>query len=187
MIGLPVVWWLKVNQAQIHISGPTRREGWVGLGLGLVMVVVIAIAYETMGRQWIEPEVVRATAASIGLLNPRLYGLSALYFTFVNAPLEEYIWRWFVYRNCTAWVSGIGAIALSASLFTLHHAIALAAYTNDLTVVIIGSLGVFLAGAVWSSIYSRYQSLWVCIISHILADIAIALIGWQLLFGNSLR
>ena len=184
MIVLPVVWWRRVNRGQIQVSGPTRREGWAGLGLGLVMMAVMAIAYGTIGRSWIAPEIVRNTADSVGLLNPALYVLSALYFTFINAFLEEYIWRWFVYRNCTVWVSGVGAIALSALLFTLHHTIALIAYTQNLAIVVIGSLGVFLAGAAWSTVYLAYQSLWVCTISHVLADAAIALIGWQILFGN---
>ena len=183
MIVLPIVWWRRINQGQIQVAWPTRRDAGVGLGLGLVMMAVIAIAYWTLGRQWIDPEVVRAAVAPIGLLDPKLFILSALYFTFINAFLEEYIWRWFVYRNCAVWVSGISAIALSALLFTLHHIIALAAYTDSLAVVVIGSLGVFLAGTVWSSVYLAYQSLWVCTISHVLADAAIALIGWQLLFG----
>ncbi|MGL5796089.1 MAG: CPBP family glutamic-type intramembrane protease [Waterburya sp.] len=50
--------------------------------------------------------------------------------------------------------------------------------------MILGSLGVFLAGIIWAWCFSRYQSLVPSYLSHILADIAIAIIGWQLLFTN---
>ena len=31
--------------------------------------------------------------------------------------------------------------------------------------------------------YLTYRSIWSCYVSHILADLAIAIVGWQLLFG----
>lgn len=107
-----------------------------------------------------------------------------MYFTFINALIEEYIWRWFVYKKCEVLVSGTKAVLLAAMLFTLHHIIALAAYTADWGVVILGSVGVFIAGAVWSWCYLTYRTLWSSYISHILADLAIAIVGWHLLFGS---
>ena len=67
-------------------------------------------------------------------------------------------------------------------LITTHHSIALYGYTHSWSVVWLGSLGVFLAGIVWAWCYSHYQSVIPGYISHVLADLAIAIIGYQLLF-----
>lgn len=102
--------------------------------------------------------------------------------TFFNSLLEELIWRWFVYRKCEILVPGLQAVVLSALFFTIHHTFGLAAYF-DWRVTVLGSLGVFFAAAVWSWCYLTYRSIWTGYISHIFADIAIFIIGWQLIFG----
>ena len=145
------------------------------------MFGIIAGAYWFVGQHQIDPVDVRSKA-QVGLINPIAYLISAFYFTFINSLIEEYIWRWFVYRKCEVLVSGIKAVYLAALCFTLHHIIALAAYTGNWLIVALGSLGVFVAGAIWSWCYLTYRSLWGCYISHLLADLAIALIGWHLLF-----
>jgi len=148
------------------------------------MFAIIFSAYWLLGQQWIDVMDVRTKAKQAGITSPKIYLGGALYFTFINALIEEYVWRWFVYKKCEVLVSGTKAVLLAAMLFTLHHIIALAAYTADWGVVILGSVGVFIAGAVWSWCYLTYRTLWSSYISHILADLAIAIVGWHLLFGS---
>lgn len=74
------------------------------------------------------------------------------------------------------------AIILAALFFTTHHSIALYGYTHSWAIVLLGSLGVFIAGVIWAWCYSYYQSVVPGYISHILADLAIAFVGYQLLF-----
>lgn len=183
MLGFPLVWFLKVEKGKLSFSPPTRQEWQFGVVLGLAMGALVLGAYAIAGTAWIAPTTVRAKAAQIGLDQPWLYLLSAGYFTVINSLVEEYVWRGFVHHHCEKLISGIGAIALSALCFTLHHTIALAAYTQNWIVVSLGSLGVFVAGAAWSGCYKRFHSLWAAYISHLLADLAIAIVGWQLLFG----
>jgi membrane protease YdiL (CAAX protease family) len=80
-------------------------------------------------------------------------------------------------------VSGGWAIALAALCFTLHHVISLFGFTGNWGITVLGSIGVFVAGAIWSGCYLRYQSLWICYISHAWADLAIAIVAWQILFA----
>ena len=182
----PLVWFLRVDRRRATLSPPSLRDVLAGTILGIFMFSVILGAYCLAGQYWIDPEIVRAKAQQIGLANPISYLLGAIYFTFINSLVEEYIWRWFVYQKCEVLVSGNKAVYLAALCFTLHHTIALTAYSRSWLIVAFGSIGVFVAGAVWSWCYLRYRSLWACYISHLLADLAIALIGWDLLFEGAL-
>lgn len=179
---LPLIWFLKVDRGKFSLSRPSQQDLLVGTILGFLMFSIIAGAYCLVGQHWIDPVNVRVKAQQVGLLNPIAYLISAFYFTFINSLVEEYIWRWFVYRKCEVLVPGTRAVCLAALFFTLHHIIALVAFTGDGLIVIFGSLGVFVAGAIWSWCYLTYRSLWACYISHLLADLVIALIGWKLLF-----
>jgi membrane protease YdiL (CAAX protease family) len=180
---LPIIWYRRVERGRIAFPRPSWRDWQAGTLLGVVMFAIIYGSYVWLGQRWLSPEVVQSGAETVKLLAPRLYLGFAAYFIFINALVEEYIWRWFVGRQCERLVPGLGAVALAALCFTLHHIIALVGFTGSWPVVILGSLGVFMAGAVWSWLYLVYRSLWACYISHLLADVAIALVGWQLLFG----
>jgi membrane protease YdiL (CAAX protease family) len=106
----------------------------------------------------------------------------ALYLTLVNSLLEEYVWRWFVFRRCEELTSSRTAVVLSGFFFMIHHSIALAAQFRW-GVTVGASLSVFLSGMIWSGCYLRYRSIWPGYVSHILADSAIFLVGWWLIFG----
>ncbi|MBF2080200.1 MAG: CPBP family intramembrane metalloprotease [Synechococcales cyanobacterium T60_A2020_003] len=182
LLGLPLAWFLGIDRDRVRWVSPSRREIAAGTTLGLAMAGVILLAYLSIGRSLLDAEIVRDAAALVGLTRPLFFLGFAVYFTVINALVEEYVWRWFVYQKCAVLVKEPYAVYLSALCFTLHHIIALAGYTGNTLVTIFGSLGVFGAGAIWSLCFLRYQSLWACYVSHALADLAIALIGWDLLF-----
>ncbi|MBD2576588.1 type II CAAX endopeptidase family protein [Oscillatoria sp. FACHB-1406] len=179
---LPAVWFLRVEKGEFKLSLPRMGEVLLGTVLGLAMFATIWGIYIAVGQDLIDPVYVRDRAQQVGVSSPQVYLAGAAYFSFINAPIEEYVWRWFVGRQCERLLQLQGAILLSALLFTLHHVIGLARYFA-LPVVVLGSLGVFGAGAIWSWCYFKSHSLWASTISHILADLAIALVGWQLLYG----
>jgi hypothetical protein len=183
LVALPLVWFFWVDRGKLSISLPKPRELLVGGVLGLLMFGIILGAYWLFGQHWIDATDVRAKAQEVGISSPTVYFLGALYWTFINSLFEEYIWRWFVYSKCEVLIPGTGAVLLCGLLFTLHHIIALSAYTQNWLVVILGSLGVFLAGTIWSWCYLSYRSIWSSYFSHVLADLAIAIVCWKLLFG----
>ena len=67
-------------------------------------------------------------------------------------------------------------------LSDILNIIALAFYTQNCLITLLGSLGVFFAGIIWSFSYRNF-GFWTCYISHVLADIALAIVGWYLLFA----
>ena len=153
----------------------------MGLLLGVVIGGGILAAYFLFGKATIDPEPVRELAAKNRLSERSVYLLFVSYTILVNALLEEYVWRWFVFSKCEIIVSSAAAVVLSAAFFTLHHVIALAAYFG-IAVTVAGSVGVFAGGVIWSWCYQRYRSIWPGYLSHAIVDAAIFLIGaWLIL------
>lgn len=112
---------------------------------------------------------------------PALYLIGCIYWSFINSLIEEYTWRSFVVSQTKILLPDLPAVTLAALLFTVHHSIALYRYTHNWLIVLVG-LGVFLAGVIWAWCYSRYRSVIPGYISHIGADLAIAIVGYRLLF-----
>ncbi|MEM7758873.1 MAG: CPBP family intramembrane glutamic endopeptidase [Cyanobacteria bacterium P01_A01_bin.40] len=182
VVAFPLLWTLKISPQALRLPKYEPQEVRAGLGLGIIMFAVIISAYFGVGQQAIDLESIRSKAVEVGIVNPYLYLAGCVYWSLINSLIEECTWRGFAVSQCKVLVSPTNAVIIAALLFTVHHSIALYAYTHDWLIVSLGSLGVFLAGTIWAGCYSHYQSVVPGYISHILADVAIALIGYQLLF-----
>ncbi len=183
LVLLPLFWRLKIERKSIKLPKITIKQINFGLILGLIMFAAIAIAYWFLGLKFLDIAQVRSQATNIGINSVSIYFAGVLYWSFINAFIEECVWRGFVHRQCNIIQPGRTAVIFSAIFFTLHHVIALFFYLNNILLVTIASLGVFIAGAIWSACYQK-SGFWACYISHILADLAIGLVGWHLLFYN---
>ncbi len=180
----PLVWWRWVERRPLSWSPPRRGGFGVAVISGLLIAGAIFAVYGLARRfGWIDPATVAAAARQTGLDQPGVYLLGALYWITLNSLMEEYVWRWFVFRQGERLVGGVGGVLLSALAFTLHHIIALSGQVSGL-VTALGSLGVFLGGVIWSGLYLRYRSVWPCYVSHALVDVPIFVIGWWLIFGG---
>jgi uncharacterized protein len=182
LLGFPIVWLYFVEHKSWSWSPP--RQGGLGMGLllGLLMGGFILGAYGVLGREVVDLDHLQLMAERNGLSTPALYLALAVYLTLLNSLLEEFVWRWFVFRRAEELVSGRCAVVLAAFLFTVHHAVALRIQFGW-GVTTLASLGVFLSAIVWSACYLRYRSIWPGYLAHILADAAIFLVGWWLIFG----
>ncbi|RME92280.1 MAG: CPBP family intramembrane metalloprotease [Verrucomicrobia bacterium] len=184
LVVFPAFWWLKVEGGRWSWSPPRRGGFGPAILLGVVISAVILGVYALVSQWgWIEPEMVAGPAQKAGLAEPGVYLAGAVYWVTLNSLMEEYVWRWFVFRQWERLVGGMAAVGLAALCFTLHHIVALAAYF-PWPVVMLGSLGVFAGGAIWSGLYLRYRSIWPGYLSHAIVDVPIFLIGWWLIFGQ---
>lgn len=204
---LPLVWIL-------WIARPRKTEGMLGLlrppafrgrgvvaGLvtGILTLIVIIGAWELVAKSMVDPAVFAEKIASVGLNTPLKYLAFAAALTLINALLEEYVWRWFVFERFRDFLRGFlnkpkgttgltaalitpAAVALAALGFMLHHTIAMSLYFDPLTNAL-ASLGVFIGGVTWSIIYLKYKNIYAGYISHIFADIALFYVGYQIAFG----
>jgi membrane protease YdiL (CAAX protease family) len=178
---LPLVWTLRIDHGRLSWSRAPRGGLVAGLVLGLVMAAMIWGGYEMFGKRWINAEQLRQAAVKNGYASLDIFLTCAAYLILVNSLLEEYVWRWFVYRKCEVLLPRSAAVLTSAVFFTLHHGIALRAQAGWI-ITIFGCAGVLAAGTAWSWCYKRYRSIWPGYLSHVVADLAILAIGWRLLF-----
>jgi membrane protease YdiL (CAAX protease family) len=182
LLALPALWWLVVERGRPSWS-PARQGGLgVGAALGVAVGLVILGAFFLL-RSQIDPELMRAAVRRVDLDSPAAYLTGAGYWILVNSLLEEYVYRWFVYTRFERLMPWRGAVLASAAVFTAHHVIALGVYLDPI-LVIVASAGVFVGGAVWAWCYHRYRSIWPGWVCHIVADIAVFAIGWELVFGG---
>ena len=179
---IPLLWVTRIEKKVLRLPIVSRKQIASGIILGLIMFAAIALSYLLIGRSFIEISDIRIQATEVGITNQSIYLAGFAYWCFINSFIEECIWRGFVDRQCRILFSGFSAIVMSALFFTLHHIIALAFYTQHWLIAFLGSLGVLLAGMIWSFSYRNF-GFWTCYISHVLADIAIAIVGWDLLFA----
>lgn len=181
LLALPLIWWLGLERGRPSWSPP--RLGGLGSGAlqALAISATIMTAYWLIGRSGIDPEAVRTTLQPTGLTVPSRYLVGALYWILINSVLEEYVYRWFVLKQCERLMPRKAAIVTSAIVFTAHHVVALASYLSPLLTTL-ASLGVFLGGLLWAWCYLRYRSIWPGWISHVGADVGIFVSGWHLLF-----
>jgi membrane protease YdiL (CAAX protease family) len=182
---LPILWLKWIDRERMSLS-PARRGGFVtGALLGGVIGAIIVAAYFLFGRELIDVDQMRDAAQRNGIGSIHAYLGLAIYLTLVNSLLEEYVWRWFVFRKCEVLLGGGAAVVLSALMFTLHHVFALAAQTSWLT-TIVASFGIFVGGCTWSWCYLRYRSIWPGYVSHLIVDAAVFLVGWRILFNEEI-
>jgi membrane protease YdiL (CAAX protease family) len=184
LVALPVAWKLWADREPLSWS-PARNGGFgIGAALGLVISIVIFAAYaiaQKLGA--IDASLVADRAAKTGLNTLGIYLLGALYWITLNSVLEEYVWRWFVFRKCEVLIGGKAGVIVAALGFTAHHVIALAAQFNW-PITLLASLGVFIGGATWNWLYLRYRSIWPGYLSHAIVDVAIFILGYRLIFGS---
>lgn len=150
--------------------------------LGLLICAVIFLGYRLLSDSLIDINTFRQQLDTVGMKDPTRYFALALYWTFINALLEEYFWRWFVVRECELWLSKNLAILASAIGFVLHHFLAMLIYF-DWKTALLCSTGVFIGGLLWSYSYSKFRSIWPGYLSHVFIDAIIFYIGWELLFS----
>jgi len=181
LYGMPLIWLCFVVREPFGLS--PLRKGGLGFGAlsGAALGVFILAIYGLWARDALDPAPLLAAAARSGFDTPGRYLLMSLGLSTVNALLEEYAFRWFLYGRCRTLFGVRRGAIIGALVFTAHHVIVLRTFF-DWPIVLLGSAGVFVGGLVWTWCYERYGSIWPGFLSHVLADVAIMAIGWDLMF-----
>ncbi|MGE0757390.1 MAG: CPBP family intramembrane glutamic endopeptidase [Pirellulaceae bacterium] len=184
--GFPIAWVLWVERERPRWS---RKVSKRGLALGFLFGGAVASAMFGLYFGYLRPSgffdepamAVRRRIASIGLTSVWTYRLVAVFYALGHSFLEEYYWRWFVFRRWQQLVPLTGAVIASSLGFMAHHVLVLAQYfgwSSPTTWLFAGAVAV--GGACWAWLYHVTQSLWVPWIGHCLIDAAIFVIGYDL-------
>jgi|TARA_B110000495_G_C22976236_1_gene573419 hypothetical protein len=179
---IPTLWYLRVENNSISKVYPSKEGLKMGFLTGVGMSIIILITW-LLFEDSLDTVQMISTLKSKGLSNINLYILGMLYWILINSLLEEYVFRWFITtKSSVLFGSDTIAIVFSASLFTLHHTLALHYFGFIWWQTILASFGLLSAAAIWSWLYIRYRSIWVCWLSHAICDVVVFSIGYQILF-----
>ena len=167
-----------------------RRPRFGGLALGLGFGLLVAGAMLVLYFAWLAgstlmastPAMVHGKLLEHGITTAVSYWSLAAFVIFAHSLLEEYYWRWFVFARLCKGMKAVPAALLSGLAFMGHHVILLYVYFPGqfLTAVVPFSLGIAVGGAIWAWLFRRTGSIYSPWLSHLLVDVAIFVIGWDL-------
>lgn len=157
-----------------------QHTAWLGVATGILAVICVSVAaFLFQGT---------LTSASPRILDmvqsyhiEQHYVLFAIFLSLVHSAFEEYYWRWFVFGSLAQQMHNIPAALISSVAFSTHHFIVLSVFFPAWFAVL-GTVAVGLAGYVWCMLYARSGRLSASWISHALADAAVMIVGYFLLF-----
>ena len=161
-----------------------RRPSSKGLALGGVLGLLIsgslfALLASPFG------ETVRAAAPAISAKVAELgiaehFIVFAIVISIFHTLLEEFYWRGFVFTGLSKVTTRAKAHALAGIGFSLHH-IAILDQFLPLVHALWLATAVGIGGIIWSLLYAREDSLFAPWLSHIIVDVALMVVGYQLI------
>ena len=163
-----------------------QREALKWTAVSTVSAAAISILYSVVlrdsGLAAEAPQRIAPKLDDFGVVNPASYVLLALFLSFVHSFLEEYYFRWFIFGALRRRTSLSAAYALSSMAFMAHHVIVIATYlgSEEIPLIVLLSLGVTAGGLFWAWLYERTGSLLAPWLSHVVGDLAIMGIGYDL-------
>jgi uncharacterized protein len=183
---LIVIWpiaWVVIGKLVL----PKLREGrdlkdsvFYAMSLGLVTFLLALVIYFWFLDLFVlyAPNIIERVE-DWGLT--QYYIIFALFVSIIHAFIEEYYWRWFIFRGLTLKFSAVWSAVISSSAFASHHFIILGQFFSPQMAFGLG-LFVFLGGLLWAGIYKKTGSLFGCWLSHFLIDLVIFMIGYAIVF-----
>lgn len=184
----PIVWVWAVQ----HESIQRWRPRWDGIGLGVLFGLAVAVATWVLYLGFLRGtpmftqsvEIVRDRVQAFGVDRPWKYALLGTFYSLVHSLLEEYFFRWFLFRQLRRLLPLWPAIFLSAVGFMMHHVVILGTYFEwSLLPTAFFSLSVAVGGVYWAWLYDRSGSIAGPCVSHLLVDVGIFWVGFDMMRG----
>jgi membrane protease YdiL (CAAX protease family) len=183
--GFPLLWAGLICGERLSWPRPNSR----GLAFGIIFGLIIAGAmfalyfgyFRSAGTFASAGHMMLEKLSGIGVNSPAVYAGVALFYSLVHSLLEEYYWRWFVFRRMQRLITLWPAIMISSLAFMAHHVVVLGLYfgwSNPWTWLF--SLATAVGGAFWAWLYDRTESIYGPWASHLILDAAIFGIGYDL-------
>ncbi len=182
---LPVVWVFFVLREKFAWTQPNRRGAVLGIIFGAAVLAAIFGLYHLL----LKPNGVfegpagpiRDKVRGLGLDTIWKYAALGTFYALCHSALEEYYWRWFVFKRLKERLSLWTAIAVSSLAFMAHHVILMATFFGWVSPwTYLFSLAVAVGGVFWAWLYARSGTLFGPWLSHLLVDAAIFTVGYDL-------
>lgn len=181
IILIPIYWIYRIEESRFSLGEINSKGMYQSIVSGILIFLAVGIIFLIFGDT-LDVDLMKQEIGGTGLLNPHIFLLGVSYWITVNSLVEEFVFRQFIGDRILEFTGRESVtILLSAAIFTLHHTVLLGYYFEPWQNVI-SSIGIFIAGAIWSLLWLRHRSLFVCWISHAIADVAVFGIAYVILF-----
>ena len=180
LVLLPIIWILLVDKDKFPFVRFKKDGLFAGVLSGLIIGASLIALYFLFFKNILDFTMLKYKATQLGFSGTNFIFI-AIFITIINSSIEEYYWRWFAFTKMRNVVSRRKAILISSIGFSFHHLIVLITYFG-LVFGILFSFGVFLGGVIWVYFYDKYDSIMPCIISHLMIDAAVMIIGYDIIF-----
>ena len=178
---IPIYWIYRIEESRISLGEINSKGMYQSIVSGILIFLAVGIIFLIFGDT-LDVDLMKQEIGGTGLLNPHIFLLGVFYWITVNSLVEEFVFRQFIGDRILEFTGRESVtVLLSAAIFTLHHTVLLGYYFEPWQNVI-SSIGIFIAGAIWSLLWLRHRSLFVCWISHAIADVAVFGIAYVILF-----
>ncbi len=177
-LGVPLVhgWWEGDLRTRWRLAWGTFDRNGVAFGtaLGVAMCAGIVAGMWLLLHAGIRADWIRGVLERWGLSTAWI-GWFALYIVIANSLLEELMWRGFVLQRLLYGISRWKAIVISSFFYALYHLIVGVVLFGWKWGVLITVL-VFGAGVLWGWLKGHFPSVYATWISHLLADLGLAIV-----------
>ena len=168
---------------------PRRSSLAIAVGFGLFVAVSVFVGFYFIVTPvgLAEPLIAKVNEKVTGMSldSPLKFVLLGVFYALVHSFMEEYYWRWFVFRRLLDHTKFWTALILSSVGFMAHHVILMATFLGwDSPLAYLISATVAIGGMVWAWLYHRSGNLAGPWISHMIVDAAIFALGYVLVFGR---
>lgn len=188
--GLPWIGWQYRKRNAQELSQPWPESDYKrSLMWGLVSGLLIAGSALALYHLVLEPsglmagpaEEARAKLREMGLNSLPVFLGVALFYSLCHSGLEEYYWRWFMFRHLARRWSLLAATLVSSLGFMAHHILVLARYFGWASPMTYGlALCVAVGGVIWAVLYRRFGTIAGPWLSHAFVDAAIFAIAYDM-------
>lgn len=181
IILIPIYWIYRIEESRISLGEINSKGMYQSIVSGILIFLAVGVIF-LIFDDTLDVDLMKQEIGGTGLLNPRIFLLGVFYWITVNSLVEEFVFRQFIGDRILEFTGRQSVtVLLSAAIFTLHHTVLLSYYFEPWQNVI-SSIGIFIAGAIWSLLWLSHRSLFVCWISHAIADVAVFGIAYVILF-----
>lgn len=163
--------YLVLRKRHFNINKHSFREVFV---LSLSVLVVILVAY-FMLQDFIELDSIKNDLMRRMSIGRSMFFFAAFYTIFINAFIEEYFFRGYIFRLLYERHKTVGYV-FSALLFAIYHVGILGTWFS-LPMLFLILLGLFIGGMIFNYYVYKTGSFLASYIIHIAADIAVVIIG----------
>ncbi len=151
-----------------------------GIALGSLFFLIIYFSFSFLNKYLINTDQINTLMTDWNFEKSNILFLMII-MIFANSILEEIFWRGYIFYNFKSYCNIKWAIVFTAFFYCLYHFIT----TYDLFSLIYGvvfTLIIFLTGIIWGYLRNKYESIYIPMISHLMANLSIMLIYFKYVY-----